>query len=181
MTQANQEINNILLERLGYLIHELQALQTLTDVLPFDQEPPEGTSVLGHLNSIFQAENKWVSPLIDKILLDSSGQSLSMESIPTMEGVNDLSASGNSDPLEVTQIFARLIESRSKVLNHCKVLSNDDFNRKIWIETIEEQLTISDFIHLFLDVETLILKSIGRFVSDLQTENIMMRSAGIRS
>lgn len=180
MAQAVEGIKQILLDRLAYLNLELQALQTLTDVLPFDQDPPEGISIFGHLNSIYLAENKWIRPLIDKISPDSSTLSLSIESIPSLEGVKELSTIGNSHKIEETHLLVLMVDSRSVLLNLIDSLSNEDFNRKIWVQSIEEQLTVSDVINLFLDVETQILKLIGRFVSDVQTENIMLRSVGIR-
>lgn len=177
--QESQETKTRLISGLGYLVHELQALQSLTDVVSFDQAPPESRSASDQLYTIHYAQSLWLDPLFHQLFKDSS-QDLVIDDIPSIERVEEIMNLPEWEtPTDFGSRLQHVISQREALLKQCERCSETDFSRKVWISAIEEQRPLSEIMDHFLRVESEIIKKVIHFISDIQSEKIMLRSAGI--
>lgn len=178
--QSHTVVMENLLSRFGYLIHELQALQQLIEVFPLDRKPPNGKSVVEHLESLFLAEKTWVLPIFEKISL-SPQSPLFSESMPSIEELDEIWSKNEEKRITSSvDVIKNGLNSRNALYNICTKFSKDDLEKTIWIQSLEEQISVLHYLFQFLDLELEILKSISRFISDVQSEQLMMRSAGLK-
>lgn len=176
----SRETKTKLIAGLSYLVHELKALQSLTDVISFDQAPPGGRSASDQLYLISYAQSLWLDPLIHQFFEDSN-QELVIDDIPSIEKVEEnLNFHEWDAPPDFGSRLQHVISHREALLKQCERFSETYVSRKIWISAIEEQRPLSDIFEHFFRLESDIIKRVIRFISDIQSEKIMLRSAGIR-
>ncbi len=166
--ELSDSVNNLMSD-IEYLVHEIQALQPLTDEIPLKDKPVGESSIAEILCTILKNQGI-ISKLIAQII--NKGGEVNLNDSIFMDYV-DLS---NEELKQfcITDTLEELIESRVTFVKYLKSRSQSFFS----VES-KNGISLYHLLEKFLDVERNLMKKIGEIVMVIQSERQFQRELRI--
>jgi len=166
--ELSDSVNNLMSD-IEYLVHEIQALQPLTDEIPL-KDKPVGESSIAEILCTIHKNQGIISELIAQII--NKGGEVNLNDSIFMDYV-DLS---NEELKQfcITYTLEELIESRVSFIKDLKSRSQSFFS----VES-KNGISLYHLLEKFLDVERNLMKKIGEIVMVIQSERQFQRELRI--
>lgn len=161
----SREVLSSLIDDVSYLQDEAEALKYLIDNVPYDENPPEGYSILNMLRLIDHAQHHYFRPIIEKVLSENRIQKLN-----DFEHYRDtFTTEETEEPYDIQRVLNKIVKHRAALLNILTKIALIDWE-KLLRDRSGKEISLFDFTNMMIKEERAMLKKIADLVLIYQNE-----------
>lgn len=181
---TNQAIsqNNVkeLCEDVSYLQDEAEALKYLIDRVPYDEQPPEGYSIINMLRFIDFSQHHYYRPAIEKAITEN--RLINLKQFEGVEAEFDslLESESENETTDIQTVLNKLIKHRAALGNVIDNISLFEWEKNLFYKN-DREITLFDLISDMIRKERGLLKKVADLVLIYQKEKEHQRDIHKRS
>ncbi len=180
---TNQAISHkevsALCDDISYLQDEAEALKYLIDRVPYDEEPPDGYSIIDLLKLIDYSQHHYYRPVTEKVLSDKRLVKLNEFEEPE-SGFKEYNSDSENGSSDIQRVLSKIVKHRAAFLNIVDKISLFEWEKTI-LNKNNKEVTLFEFISEMIRKERGRLKKVADLVLIYQNEKEHQREIEKRS
>lgn len=168
-----------LCDDVSYLQDEAEALKYLIDRVPYDEEPPDGYSIIDLLRLIDYSQHYYYRPIIEKVLTEKRLVKLN-EYEDAEDGFKSLQSDSDNETPDIQKVLNKIVKHRAALLNIIDKISLFEWEKTILSKNTKET-TLFEFINEMIKKERGKLKKVADLILIYQNEKEHQREIQKRS
>ncbi|WP_245683927.1 hypothetical protein [Rhodohalobacter halophilus] len=173
--EVTQKQYEKLLEDVGYLGDEAEALQYVIDRVPHSEDPPEGRSIYSTLKLIDHAQVNYFRPIIEQIFAQNRLLDLS-----ELEEYEDTFEEEDKEERDIQKALRKIVKHRAALLNVVKKIPLIDWERGVKNRQ-GHIITLYDFVQGMIREERKHLKEIADLILVYQNEKMAQKEINAKA
>lgn len=163
----------------SYLQDEAEALKYLIDRVPYEEQPPEGYSIINTLRLIDYAQQYYYRPAIENTLSDNRAVKLNEYEDPET-GFETMLKNADSESADIQKVLNKIIKHRAAILNIIDKISLFEWEKNL-VAKNKREITLFDFVNEMIRKERGYLKKVADLILLYQNEKEHQREVQKRS
>ena len=163
----------------SYLQDEAEALKYLIDRVPYDEQPPEGHSIINTLRLIDFSQQYYYRPAIQNTLSDNRPVKLNEFEDPET-GFDAMLKDAANESADIQKVLNKIIKHRAALLNIIDKISLFEWEKNL-IAKNKREILLFDFVSEMIRKERGYLKKVADLILLYQNEKEQQREIQKRS
>lgn len=176
--EVTQEQFEALIDDVGYLQDEAEALKYVIDQVPYTEAPPNGKSILILLKYLDYVQLHYFRPSVEKVFRENRIVTLFPEADIEKEFVEELKKEIETDS-DIFKVLNKIIKHRAALINVLSKIPLIDWERKLK-DNSGVELSLYELANNMVKKERGILKDIADLVLIYQNEKLSRREISQR-
>lgn len=169
-----------LCDDVAYLQDEAEALKYLIDRVPYDEQPPEGYSIIEMLRLIDYSQHHYYRPAIEKVV--SENRMVHLKQFNEAESEFDalLETESENEPADIQSVLNKIIKHRAALVNVIEKISLFEWEITL-LNTNDKEISLFELVTEMIQKERGLLKRVADLVLIYQNEKEHQREIQKRS
>jgi hypothetical protein len=173
--EVTQEQYDQLVDDIGYLQDEAEALKYVIDQVPYTEKPPDGYSIYSLLKLLDHAQVNYFRPVVESVFAEHRTLNLS-----DFDHFQDSFSEPGEDEPDINRVLNKIIKHRAALINVFNKIPLIDWERGIK-DSNGDIISLYNFAGNMVKSERKILKEIADLVLIYQNEKLARREIDSRS